>query len=354
MKLSHIYWFTNYNLSSPSGRYRAKYPLEMLAGRGIGSTLVYPGYALKNIIYFTLVFFTILFFRKKHSLIVFQKIYTKGIYAAALKTLLFFHPKHTVYDIDDAEYLKFSPETIHHFMKYCSSCTAGSKSLVEYARQYNPNVFLLSSPVIPHPHIKTKKNNVLTIGWIGYYNAHRESLKQLFFPALSQLDFPVRFILLGVDREQHRKEVNAYFSMNKAITVEIPEYIDWNDENSVYERIKEFDFGISPLLDTEMNRAKSAFKLKQYLSCGVPVLASPVGENLHFLQEQLTGYFCHSPEEFRQLLSTFRTMPDEAYALLSANALKSVQYFSLENYCDELEGLCLQRSKIALQLNVDR
>jgi glycosyltransferase involved in cell wall biosynthesis len=334
MNIKHIYWFAYFNLNEPSVRYRAKFPLEQLNKRhGISYSIVYPGYDFQNLSNFILTFFSALFFRKSNSIIVFQKIYTNGIYATALKVLLFFRPQYTLYDIDDAEHTRRSAQTIHHFMKKCSACSAGSQSLMDYITQFNENVFLLTSPIIDHGLIKNELEKTLTIGWIGYYGAHRQSLTQLFFPALHDIDFPLKLKLLGVANEVEEQEIKSYFKNNKNISVETPLGLDWLDEHSIYEAITTFDIGVSPLTDNEFNRGKSAFKLKQCLSCGVPVLGSSVGENKAFLQDGLNGYLCDSPNDYFQKLTLIKSSQDYSYSKLSRNAKRTFPTFSIDNFC---------------------
>ncbi len=334
MLIKHIYWFAYFNLDEPSVRYRAKFPLQRLKDKhGITFSIVYPGYDFQNLSNFFLAFFSALFFRKSNSIIVFQKIYTNGIYATALKVLLFFRPQHTLYDIDDAEHTRRPAQTIHHFMKNCSACSAGSKSLVDYIRQFNQNVFLLTSPVIDHGLTKTELEETLTVGWVGYYGAHRQSLTQLFFPALHDIDFPLKLILLGVADKVEEQEIKSYFKSNKNITVETPLGLDWLDEHSIYETIATFDIGVSPLTDNEFNRSKSAFKLKQCLSCGVPVLGSSVGENRAFLQDGVNGYLCDSPTDYFQKLTSLKSSQNGSYTKLSRNAKRTFPTFSIDNYC---------------------
>lgn len=337
MKIKHIYCFSYFNLTAPSVRYRAKFPLQQLKDRhGITFSIVYPGYDFQNIANFVLTFFSALFFRKSNSIIVFQKIYTNGIYAILLKALLFFRPQYTLYDIDDAEYIRQPAQTIQHFMKNCSACSAGSKSLVDYAKQFNSNVFLLTSPVIDHGLKKNKVAEILTIGWIGYYGAHRQNLTQILFPALYEIKFPIKLKLLGVANQAEVQEITSYFKNNKNISVEAPLGLDWLNEHSIYEHIATFDVGVSPLIDNEFNRAKSAFKLKQCLSCGVPVLGSSVGENKNFLRDGLNGYLCNSPDEYFQKLTLINGSKSGNYAKLSENAIKTFPLFSIDNYCSTI------------------
>jgi hypothetical protein len=216
MKLKHIYWFAYYNLDEPSVRYRALYPLQHLKSRhSVSYTIIYSGYNLGTILKFIHAYCSVLFFRRSNSIIVFQKIYTKGIYATALKLLLRLRSSYTFYDIDDAEYIRRPDETINFFIKHCTGYLAGSETLVQYAHQLNRNACLLSSPVIDHQVHKSKLNEVFTIGWIGYYGAHQESLKQLFFPALLELDFPVRLKLLGVGSQAQLTDIQAFSALNQ-------------------------------------------------------------------------------------------------------------------------------------------
>src|SRR5690606_1249031 len=122
------------------------------------------------------------------------------------------------------------------------------------------------------------------------------NLTQLFFPALHDVKFPLTLKLLGVASENEVLEIKSFFKNNPFITVDAPLHLDWLNENTIYEIIQSFNLGVSPLLDNEFNRGKSAFKLKQCLSCGIPVLGSSVGENKTFLQDGFNGYLCDQPQ----------------------------------------------------------
>lgn len=211
--------------------------------------------------------------------------------------------------------------------------SVGSEELFKFASLHNSRVFINTSPIITHPSIKTKKNTMFTIGWIGFYNAHRESLEQLFFPAFRHSPLRVRLVMMGVTKSEHRNCLRELFPVSGNVDLEIAEDVDWENELSVYHQISRFDVGVSPLLETGLNKAKSAFKLKQYLSAGVPVLASPVGENCSFLQDGYNGYFCHNPHEFYIRIKQFYDMPNELYHQLSCQARQSTAEFSMEKYC---------------------
>ncbi len=339
--ISHIYWFAYFNKDEPSVRYRAIYPLDKLKREhNINYSFVVPGYQLKTILKFVYIYLSVLLFRKKGSIIVFQKIYSFGIYANALKLLLLIRKRQTIYDIDDAEHTRRPPKNVHFFMKHCSICTAGSQTLVNYTKKFNDNSFLLTSPVINHGVSKTSRESIFTIGWIGYYKAHSESLKKILFPALLGIDTKVRLMLLGVEKQEERVEIEKIFKPYPNVILDIQINLNWHDELAIYNLIKQFTVGVSPLLNTEFNRSKSAFKLKQCLSVGIPVLASPIGENIRFLNHGKNGFICNSSKEFKTGIEKFTLISIEDYAKFILNSLNSYPEFSLKNYCLDFLRIC--------------
>lgn len=337
MKTRHIYWFAYFDMQEPSVRYRAKYALEAIEQQyGITYDLVIPSYRPVNVLRFAWVYLSVLLNRRKESVIVFEKIRTKRVYATALKMLLRINKKGTIYDIDDADYIKYAPETIHYFMKHSEGCTVGSGALAAYCRQLNEDVCVLTSPVVQHGYVKGARNKRLTIGWIGYYNAHRESLMTLLFPALTALDMDIDFVIMGITKPEQINELFAYFAPHKKVNIVLPENINWLNEDAVYKTIAGFDIGVAPLLNTPVNNAKSAFKMKQYLCCGVPVLGSTTGENSTYLIDGHNGYSCNSADEYVSKINQIATMTDDAYSTMRTNALASCKRFDMEHYCSTL------------------
>lgn len=340
----HIYWFAYYDRSCPSVRYRGLYPLEKMGKQhGITCDMVFPGYRWRNIAYCLSIYCQALLFRRKQTWIVIQKLYTRGLYATALKCLLWLRPSRTIYDLDDAEYLRHHPATIQYFLRKCSQVHVGSRALQAYCTQWNSRVRLLTSPVIPHGKARVAGSEPLRLhlGWVGFYNAHRESMEALVFPALESCPHPLKLTLLGVSRPEQRAAVAARFQALPHVTLDMPHDLDWEDEAGIYARICHWDLGLAPLLDTAMNRAKSAFKLKQCLSCGVPVLASPVGENVHFLQHGVNGWLFSDAADLQARLSEFMDMQPHDRAAMRVAALRGLEGFSLQHYVEQfLEASC--------------
>lgn len=340
-KITHIYWFAYFNLDEPSVRYRALYALQHLQQQaGLSFDLVYPSYRRQAFLHFCCIYLEVLLGRKKGSVVVFQKIYSRGVYARMLQLLLLLRPQNTLYDIDDAEYVRRRPQTMRFFMKYCSACSVGSGALFDYVFALNKRTFLLSSPVIHHGFERhtsaSNRQRELVVGWIGYYDAHRESLMESFFPALRQLDFKVKLVLLGVRRPWEWEEIVQSIGNPTWISLEAPFNIDWYNEQAVYETMAGWDVGVSPLLDDAFNRAKSAFKLKQCLSVGLPVLASATGENAVFLQHGFNGFFCETADDYATQLRVIRQADDATYQAWSTAALAGAPRFGMDVYTQTL------------------
>ena len=337
-KFKFIYWFAYYNLDSPSVRYRAKFPLEFLkTNYGIGFFFVTPGYHPKNILLFLNAYFSALLFRHPNSLIVVQRINSNFIYANLLKFLVMVRKSDTRYDLDDADYLDHPPKTIYYFIKNCSTVSVGSLELQQNLSPFNKSILVNTSPTPDLDICKKAKNELLTVGWIGCFGGgHKESLIELFFPALKDLPFKIKLVLLGVVLTSEYGFMTDYFRSFENVALEMPQNIDWRDEHNIQQRISEFDVGIATLLNDELHRSKSAFKLKQYLNNGVPVLSSNIPENNFFIEEGRNGFLCTTTDDFRKRIIELHEMKNIDFMKLSATARTAKARFNLANYGDQL------------------
>ncbi len=347
MKIKHIYWFAPYNLKGPSARYRGFFPLEfMRKNEKIQYDFVFPERIIKGFYKFVKIYLSALLFRKKNSIIVIQKICSNGFYANLLKFLVVLQNKNTQYDLDDAEYLRQDTKTLHYFLRKCSIISVGSDELKKYCNKFNKNIFMLTSPVINHKNSKKTKNKILNIGWVGDFGngneiskefSHKKSMYEILFPVLKSIDKPLNLTLIGIKTQKDIPEIHKYFLNSKQININILKDLDWkNDKDWVYEEIAKFDVGISPMTNHLYNRSKSAFKSKQYLSVGVPTIASDVGENNKFVLNEINGILFNSSEELKKAIERFIEMSDDEYTLFSKNALKYKSDYSLKNYFETL------------------
>jgi glycosyltransferase involved in cell wall biosynthesis len=75
----------------------------------------------------------------------------------------------------------------------------------------------------------------------------------------------------------------------------------WSEATEVQE-IQNFDVGIMPLADGPFERGKCGYKLIQYMACGIPVVASPVGANVKIVDHGRSGFLAESQLQWVEAL----------------------------------------------------
>jgi hypothetical protein len=90
------------------------------------------------------------------------------------------------------------------------------------------------------------------------------------------------------------------------------------------------DVGIMPLPDTPWAAGKCALKLLQYMACGVPVVASPIGVNADIVRHGENGLLASTPAEWEAALRCLRDDPARAAAIGAAGLATVREGFSLE------------------------
>ena len=86
------------------------------------------------------------------------------------------------------------------------------------------------------------------------------------------------------------------------------ECLPWSEELEAAS-IAECDIGVMPLSDSPWERGKCGYKLVQYMACGLPVVASPVGANVQLVQPGMNGWLADTPAEWVQHLQHLLTDP---------------------------------------------
>ena len=81
------------------------------------------------------------------------------------------------------------------------------------------------------------------------------------------------------------------------------EAVGWQEDTEV-QQLQLFDIGIMPLPDEPWERGKCGYKLIQYMACGLPVVASPVGVNKDIVEPGKNGFLASSPGEWAEAIST--------------------------------------------------
>ena len=198
--------------------------------------------------------------------------------------------------------------------------------LKNYAVRYNKNVCVITTPVYLHNTKRMRKNDIFTIGWIGNWKVHEKNLSLLISP-LKKLTkrHKIRFILLGAVES---KKIPQMFKM-KNLKLIIPKkfYLSsklWLDENEIAKYISTFDVGVMPLIYNEESLGKCSFKCKQYMSVGIPCIASPVGDVIGLINDGCNGFLASNDDEWIKKLELLMKNK-KLRKHISKNAIKTIK-----------------------------
>ncbi len=171
-------------------------------------------------------------------------------------------------------------------MREADAVVAGNEYIASRSRKAGASRVKIVPTVIDltkYPHVPPSEDGPFTIGWIGSPSTAQyvEGISSALRVVCDQRD--ARVVLVGSG------------------AVELPgvplEVREWSEETEV-EYIAEFDVGIMPLVDTPWERGKCGFKLIQYMACGKPLVASPVGMNTEIVDNGENGYVASDHDEW--------------------------------------------------------
>lgn len=175
---------------------------------------------------------------------------------------------------------RFLGSKIDVVMKFSCAVIAGNEYLASRARKAGATkVFVIPTVIdLERYNIKNDSENLpIIIGWIGTKSTYiKHFLPNSKWIKKAIADFNVEFHVVGFVDNQGLGNGVRYFK--------------WTEETEVTS-ILEFDVGIMPLKDTLWEKGKCSYKLIQYMACGLPVIASPVGLNNEVIQENVNGLF---------------------------------------------------------------
>jgi glycosyltransferase involved in cell wall biosynthesis len=185
-------------------------------------------------------------------------------------------------------------DKIAHVMRGAHLVTAGNAYLADYARRARAKRVEVIPTVIdleryPQPPAAQTPNATFTIGWIG--SPATAKYLQAIAPALAEV--------CAGGRGRVRLIGSGPIDL-PGVPVEV---LLWDEATEVI-TMQQFDVGIMPLPDEPWERGKCGFKLIQYMACGRPVLASPVGVNCQIVEHGVNGFLTNTTEEWVLALDT--------------------------------------------------
>lgn len=219
---------------------------------------------------------------------------------AAFERIVAMTGKPIIYDYDDAIFHQYDNhknaiirrllgKKLTPLLSRASLCICGNAYIQEYSARYCRNTMIIPTVVdtsIYEP-APTTSDHSLTIGWIGSPStwSYVEPLLPEILPCIATAGARLKVVGAG-PRAKGLPGVEA---------------VDWTEESEVNE-VQSFDIGIMPLPDEQWARGKCGYKLIQYMACGLPVIASPVGVNAEIVTDGENGYLVQNPDGWRAAL----------------------------------------------------
>ncbi len=137
------------------------------------------------------------------------------------------------------------------------------------------------------------------------YDQHRSALvRRVLSPSTQRYLHEISGPLATFCAESHARVVAIGPRADFSIPGVPLEVVPWSEGGEV-RAIQQFDIGLMPLPDSPFERGKCGFKLIQYMGCGLPMIASPVGVNREIVEDGVTGALGLDQDQW---LSALRTL----------------------------------------------
>lgn len=203
-----------------------------------------------------------------------------------------------------------------------SGVIVGNGYLGDYARRLNPHVIHIPTVIDLDRYRSTgavKKFDRFSLVWIGSPVTYRyiEAFTTTFRKLAEHLDFD---LIIIASKELESRSI-AGVSMK---------FYDWSGETETA-LLQQSHVGIMPLDDDPFSRGKSGFKLIQYQAAGLPMIASPVGENSRIVEHGANGFLAQDTEGWLDAVQKLASSA-ELYASMSECSRTKSHDYSIQKY----------------------
>lgn len=221
----------------------------------------------------------------------------------------------------------FLGNKIDAVMRHAALVIAGNEYLAERARSAGARSVAIVPTVVDlkrYNIARREGGHSLVVGWIGSPATSRYlTVVASAFESLTR-DCEVRFVAVGANEEAVQN-----------LSVEV---WPWSEETEV-KSIQAFDIGIMPLVDSPWERGKCGYKLIQYMACGIPVVASPVGVNRQIVEYGVNGFLAKDSQDWEQALRRLLDDSDLRRRMGIKGRERVEDWYSLQVQAPRLEEL---------------
>lgn len=249
--------------------------------------------------------------------------------------------KPVVFDYDDAIFhnydlhanklaRRFLGNKLHVTLASATAAFCGNAYLADYARPHCRRVEIVPTVVDLAAYTVRPEGNAedaRTIGWIGTPSTFAEYMQPMM-PLLADAAkaASARIIVVGAGAS--------------AAGHPLVDNLPWSEASEVA-NIHQMSIGIMPLDDTPWARGKCGYKLIQYMACGIPVIASPVGVNADIVEHGVNGFLAATEAEWHEAIATLLHDPDLRQRMGSAGRKKAEEHYALQVWGPRVANMLL-------------
>ncbi len=229
--------------------------------------------------------------------------------------------------------LKF-PHKTDNLVKMSDKVLVVNNALKEYARKFNNNVSVVPMGIDTERYVSAKvapENSPIRIVWLGSLTT--QANLEIVAKPLKRLSENHNIVLRIIAGEPMEMEgVNV-------------EFIKWSYDGEI-RQLQESHIGIVPIKENVWNPWKFFFKTIQFMSVGLPIVATPIGSNNEIVKEGENGFLANTEDEWYNQLK--RSIDDvELRRSIGENARQTVEAgFSLSEQIDFIEQVFIETQSV--------
>jgi glycosyltransferase involved in cell wall biosynthesis len=230
------------------------------------------------------------------------------------------------YDLGNTIQRMLLANKIGQIMESANVVTVGNRYLADYAKKWGCDPITVRSSVDCN-HFRMAQpvdQSGFTIGWIGS-PITAKFLQEIREPLIwANQHLGARVLLVG----------SGPVDLGDCPTEVVP----WTHDTEV-SLLQSMDVGVMPLPDSPFERGKCGYKLIQYMACGKPVVASPVGLNCEIVEPGVNGFLPRSDEEWKLAFKALSEDRQLCIRMGTAGREHVVAGYSVQNISGQLAHL---------------
>lgn len=297
-----IYFFSKSTRAAGGSRHRAFNVVDFLRTRGYEAQVVIPPvYRTAETRFYARLDYlkTIISLRKSDIVVLQTPIFSKWFVVLMCMVKYIFRPR-IIFDFDDAIWRR-NPIATRVFAYIADRFIVGTHYLAKWPPLQNKPIIIISNLIdyelAKKYYVEDNQNRKVVIGWIG--GAHHSLLNlRILIPVFERLiqdRIQFTFKIVGALSSE---AVYSTFRDIQGLDVEFVDQLDWAKEGEIQKAINSFDIGVCPLLMNEDNEARSSLKVPDYMSMGIPVVITDVGEHKYFVKDGACGFLVRTTQEW--------------------------------------------------------